>query len=67
MHVDSFFLARSVVTPPVDLQRLVFPRVENWQEKFQLGGDDIQSDIAGPNFLMLLSELRIVFLQVNQL
>ncbi|KAI8887761.1 hypothetical protein K501DRAFT_174975, partial [Backusella circina FSU 941] len=30
-----------------------------WQEKFKNGDSDIQEDIAGPNFLLLLSELRI--------
>lgn len=48
----------------MDLQVLVFPDIEFWQEKFRNRDGSIQEDIAGPKFLTLLSELRVVFLQL---
>lgn len=47
----------------MDLQVLVFPDIEFWLEKFRNRDGSIQEDIAGPNFLTLLYELRVVFLQ----
>lgn len=61
---DNYFLPRSVVVPAANLQVLVFPDIEFWQEKFK-NGSGVQEDIAGPNFLTLLSQLRVVFLQVS--
>ncbi|KAI8888521.1 hypothetical protein K501DRAFT_267875 [Backusella circina FSU 941] len=47
-----------------NLQVLIFPDIEFCRQKFKNSDSDIQEDIAGPNFLLLLSELRIVFLQI---
>lgn len=60
----NYFLTRSSVIPPMSLQVLVFPDIEYWQDKFK-NNDGVQEDIAGPNFLLLLSYLRVVFLQVS--
>lgn len=73
----DYFLPRAEVIPPQDLQKMIFPKVEYWlnlfhsnkQQALEKGMDreevvKIQEDNAGPNFLILLQELRIVFLQV---
>ncbi|KAG2215396.1 hypothetical protein INT45_009470 [Circinella minor] len=57
----AFWLPRSAVDPPQELQRLIFPKIEYWENMFERGA--IQKDLAGPNFLVLLKYLRIVFLQ----
>ncbi|CEI94485.1 hypothetical protein RMCBS344292_08695 [Rhizopus microsporus] len=61
-HQGSYFLPRAVVISPKDLQVLIFPDIEFWKEKFD-NDDRVQEDIAGPNFLGLLAQLRVVFLQ----
>ncbi|CEJ05409.1 hypothetical protein RMCBS344292_19351 [Rhizopus microsporus] len=65
-HQGSYFLPRAVVISPKDLQVLVFPDIEFWKEKFD-NNDGVQEDIAGPNFLGLLAQLRVVFLQTCEL
>lgn len=60
----NYFLTRTSVIPPMSLQVLIFPDIEYWQDKFK-NNDGVQEDIAGPNFLLLLSYLRVVFLQVS--
>lgn len=60
----NYFLTQTSVIPPVSLQVLIFPDIEYWQDKFK-DNDDVQEDIAGPNFLLLRSYLRAVFLQVS--
>ncbi|KAG2214157.1 hypothetical protein INT45_002647 [Circinella minor] len=57
----AFWLPRSAVDPPQELQRLIFPKIEYWENMFERGA--VQKDLAGPNFLVLLKYLRIVFLQ----
>jgi hypothetical protein len=64
-HQGNYFLSRAAVVPPKDLQVLVFPDVEFWKEKFD-NNDGVQEDIAGPTFLGLLAQLRVVFLQVHR-
>lgn len=59
----DYFLGRSSAIPPKRLQEMIFPNVEFWQVKFRT--KQVQEDIAGPNFLELLSYLRIVLLQVT--
>ncbi|CEJ05561.1 hypothetical protein RMCBS344292_19499 [Rhizopus microsporus] len=61
-HQGSYFLPRAVVISPKDLQVLIFPDIEFWKEKFD-NDDRVQEDIAGPNFLGLPAQLRVVFLQ----
>ncbi|KAG2204514.1 hypothetical protein INT46_000267 [Mucor plumbeus] len=58
----NYFLIRSSVIPPMSLQVLVFPDIEYWQDKFK-NNDGVQEDIVGPKFLLLLSYLRVVFLE----
>lgn len=43
------------------MQVLVFPDIEFWKERFE-NNDGVQEDIAGPNFLGLLAQLRVTFL-----
>ena len=58
---ENYFSPRAAVILCMDLQVLVFPDIEFWQERFKTQ-DAIQEDIAGLNFLLLLSQLRVVFL-----
>jgi hypothetical protein len=60
----NYFLTQSSAIPPMSLQVLVFPDIEYWQDKFK-NNDGVQEDITGLNFLLLLSNLRVVFLQVS--
>lgn len=60
----DYFLPRAEVVPPRDLQLMIFPEVEYWLERFNARDNGIQKDKAGPKFLKMLCELRIVFLQV---
>ncbi|CAO3682377.1 unnamed protein product [Rhizopus microsporus] len=64
-HQGSYFLSRAVVIPPKHLQVLVFPDIQFWKEKFD-NSDGVQEDTSGPNFLGLLAQLRVVFLQKNK-
>ena len=67
----DYFVARANCEPLQSLQRLVFPWVEEWEERFVLssqgkgweeGGLD-QADISGHKFVKLLKHLRQVLLQ----
>jgi hypothetical protein len=58
----SFFLPRAIVEPDDELQKIIFPKVEEWLSAFDKRS--VQEDIAGPNFLNVLKYLRIVLLQV---
>ena len=58
----TFFIARAGIIPPVELQRLIFPQIEIWEERLRLGTDCVPSVAAG-GFLELLKRLRIVLLQ----
>lgn len=61
----TYYLKRANVEPPEELKRLIFPDVEKWQAAFKEG--KVQRDVAGPNFLELLVNLRTVLLQVKKL
>ncbi|CEG83888.1 hypothetical protein RMATCC62417_17754 [Rhizopus microsporus] len=63
-HQGNYFLSRAVVIPLKDLQVLIFPDIEFWKDMFD-NNDGVQEDIAGPNFLGLLAQLRVVFLQAS--
>lgn len=60
----DYFLSRAEVVPSEDLQKMIFPKVDYWINKFK-NKDRVQDDKAGPKFLKLLKHLRIVFLQVK--
>jgi Centromere DNA-binding protein complex CBF3 subunit, domain 2 len=60
----DYFLSRSTVMPPKELQLKVFPQIEHWEKMFH--AKEVQEDIAGPNFLGLLKYLRVVLLQVME-
>lgn len=59
----NYHIYRAAIEPPEELKRKVFPDIESWKDKFELGL--VQEDTAGPNFLELLAHLRTVLLQVN--
>ena len=61
---NNYFLPRAVVLPPASLQAMAFPQVDLWKQRFERQ-EGVQEDIAAPNFLNLLSNLRVVFLQVT--
>ena len=56
-----FWLPRALVTPPLSLQKKIFPMVEEWQQKMQ--EDSSCQTICGEGFLKLLVELRTIILQ----
>lgn len=68
----DYHLKRAQVTPPEALLCMVWPKVEEWLERFRLhtaqkasyrkGGVD-ESDMAAQGFLLLLKSLRPAFLQ----
>jgi hypothetical protein len=58
----SYYIPRASITPPEDLQRLVFPEVDRWLAAFE--DRTVQEDMAGANFLELMKFLRVVLLQV---
>ncbi|KAL3702058.1 hypothetical protein R1sor_020080 [Riccia sorocarpa] len=57
----QFFLSRMAVTPPSQLTSKLFPQVEYWLSKLEVG--DCEQSIAAGGFLHLLKLLRIVILQ----
>lgn len=67
----DYLLPRAGIVPPVPLQFMVWPWVEQWELRFRRraqkknwsqGGLD-QTDQAGHNFIKLLLHLRVVLLQ----
>ena len=66
----EYFLGRAVECSPQELQLLIWPWIEAWEERFQRraarndwaasGLDEI--DTSGQGFLQLLQHLRIVLL-----
>lgn len=56
-----FWLPRALVSPPLSLQKKIFPSVEEWQQKMQ--EDPTCQTICGEGFLKLLIELRVIILQ----
>ena len=58
---NTYFLSRGMIKPPISLQRQIFPKVEEYQQKFR--DKIIPSEVTAIAFLNLLEWLRIVFLQ----
>lgn len=56
-----YWLPRSLVTPPLSLQKRIFPLVEEWQQRMQ--SDPSVQTICGEGFLGLSVELRTIILQ----
>ena len=56
-----FWLPRALATPPLSLQRMIFPWVEEWQERIRT--EPSVQTICGEGFARLLVELRTIILQ----
>lgn len=57
----SFYLPRSALEPPAELQAKVFPKVDEWMDKLNSGVAN--DNVAARGFLKLLKTMRITFLQ----
>lgn len=57
----SFYLRRSALEPPAELQAKVFPQVDEWVGKLLSG--EVGDDASARGFLQLLKTMRITFLQ----
>ena len=67
----DYFLARAAHEPPYDLQKQLWPWIEEWEPRFEAracrrpwaqGGLD-EDDLAADGFLKLMRRLRVVLLQ----
>jgi hypothetical protein len=67
----DYFLARAAHEPPYELQKQLWPWIEEWESRFEAracrrrwaqGGLD-EDDLAADGFLKLLRRLRVVLLQ----
>src|SRR3569833_888053 len=67
----DYFLPRAVCEPPAELQKQIWPWIDEWEPRFEAcarrcrwhqGGLD-EPDLAGDGFLKLLRYLRVVLLQ----
>ena len=67
----DYFLARAAHEPPYDLQKQLWPWIEEWEPRFEAranrrrwaqGGLD-EDDLAADGFLKLMRRLRLVLLQ----
>ncbi|KAI7867345.1 uncharacterized protein EV154DRAFT_582761 [Mucor mucedo] len=56
-----FYLGRSALEPPIDLQSKTFPEADEWMDK--LNSAVITDNVAALGFLQLLKTTRIAFLQ----
>lgn len=57
----TFYLPRSALEPPLELQAKMFPQVDEWMDKLNSGA--AIENIAARGFLKLLKIMRITFLQ----
>jgi hypothetical protein len=57
-----YYLARAVLTPPENLQMMVFPQIETWLLRYRQG-QDCQQTLSCLGFLNLLKKFRSVILQ----
>ncbi|KAG1560209.1 hypothetical protein G6F49_002912 [Rhizopus delemar] len=57
----NFYLPRANLDPCVELQKKVFPLVDEWLDK--LDANAIEYNVAARGFLILMKQLRITFLQ----
>jgi hypothetical protein len=69
--IGDYFLARAQHEPPYELQKQLWPWIEEWEPRFEAracrrswaeGGLD-EDDLAADGFLKLMRRLRIVLLQ----
>ena len=69
-YPGGYFLPRATVSPPLSLQRQMFPPLEGWQAA-HLGQPDateeVEGDMTAAAVLELLEKFRTVFLQVSTL
>ncbi|RLN80271.1 hypothetical protein BBJ28_00022176 [Nothophytophthora sp. Chile5] len=59
---DAALLPRAAVAPPEDLQKQLFPQIEEWSPRLDSRNAETQ-DMAAVGFCKLLKELRVVLLQ----
>lgn len=57
----NLYLPRSNFVPPAELQKKVFPPVDEWLDK--LDSNVIEYNVAARGFVMLMKKLRMTFLQ----
>ena len=62
LEPGRYFLKRSLTTPSDELQRQIFPQLEDWMERHERG-QDIEQSLSCKGFLNLLKYLRVVVLQ----
>jgi hypothetical protein len=61
---EPYFVARDLLTPPENLQKKVFPWVDEWLTKIENGDVEKSDKVASKSFLRLMVFLRKVLFQV---
>ena len=58
-----YYLKRAVLVPDADLQKMVFPEVDEILRKVQAGNEGLEQQLAAIGFLKMLQYLREVIIQ----